>query len=193
MAIVNDRSMKLAWSYHDRFRIVQGSVSPNQIQSRSRSDQLNNEIFKRATVISQKLTEELWEQDLKLILLKLTYSSFNFSILYHKSRMIWCIWYIINGLLYTIVSNWFPLGEKFKRPKEYLKYQKKIYSTIFTHIFLFMSIVPFIDLFQTHFCHFEFNRNYEQSMNLPILIEPYSSDHSIKRLCVLTIQYAAIC
>ena len=87
-SIVNDRSMKLAGFYHDRFRIVQGSVSSNQIQSRSRSDQLNNEIFKRATVISQKLTEELWEQDFKLILLKRTYSSFNFTILYHKSRMI---------------------------------------------------------------------------------------------------------
>ena len=192
MVIVNDRSMKLARFHHDRFRIVQGSVSSNQIQSRSRSDQLNNEIFKRATVISQKLTEELWEQDFKLILLKRTYSSFNFTILYHKSRMIWCIWYVINGILYTIVSNWFPLGEKIQRPKEYLN-TKKSYSAIFTHIFLFMSIVLFIDLFQTHFCHFGFNRNYEQSMNLPFLIEPYLSDHSIKRLCVLTIQYAAIC
>ena len=179
MDIVNDRSMKLAWFYPDRFRIVQGSVSSNQIQSRSRSDQLNNEIFKRATVISQKLTEELWEQDFKLILLKRTYSSFNFSILYHMSRMIWCILYVIDGILYSIVSNWFPLGENFQRPKEYLKYQKHFYSAIFTHIFLFISIVRFIDLFQTHFCHFGFNQNYEQSMNLTFLIEPYLSDHSI--------------
>ena len=82
---------------------------------------------------------------------------------------------------------------KNSKAKRIFKYQKKIYSAIFTHIFLFMSIVLFIDLFQTHFCHFGFNRNYEQSMNLPFLIESYLSDHSIKRLCVLTIQYAAIC
>ena len=59
-------------SYHDRFQDRKGSASKNQIKSRSRSDQLNSEIFKRATVISQKLTEELWEQDFKLILLKRT-------------------------------------------------------------------------------------------------------------------------
>ena len=108
----------------------------------------------------------------------------HFSILYHMSRMIWCLWYVINGILYSIVSNWFPLGENFQRPKEYLKYQQKFYSAIFTHIFLFISIVRFIDLFQTHFCHFGFNQNYEQSMNLTFLIEPYLSDHSSMRLCV---------
>jgi len=41
--------------------------------SRSRSDQLNSEIFKRATVISQKLTEELWAQSLLTLIVFLCY------------------------------------------------------------------------------------------------------------------------